>query len=168
MTIGSSGTILPPIPSWRLAMLIGHDPLPTPIDELVEIVGILAAGLLAIAAVRWLGLRAAVPAAEDTAKRTDGPAVAFTLPSSLPLSTGVRRVTHNEIHAAELGFTVGIVTVWLARWNGTAAVALLVAFVSGTLGFRRYCSKAFRTTRREPWYALLALVVGGALNIYAA
>jgi hypothetical protein len=158
---------------------LDREELMSPIDEVPELVAVLLAALFALGGVRWLLGRGSQqdPGAgsqmESTASREEdaapaGPAVAFMLPASLPLSAGVRRVTHNEIHAVELGLVVGVVTIWLSGRNGTAGVALLVAFVSGTLGFRRYCSPAFHTTRREPWYALVALVVGGTLTMLAA
>ena len=87
--------------------------------------------------------------------------VAFTLPSFLPVSAGIRRVTHNEIHAVELGAVVGFVVVWLLSVGRTdPAITIVVAFVAGALGFKRYSSKAVKTVRMEPWYALLALLAG--------
>lgn len=86
---------------------------------------------------------------------------AFTLPSFLPVSKGIREVTHNEVHAFELGIVVGFVTVWLYSIGRTnAAGAIVVAFVAGGLGFRRYKSKAVATVRMEPWYAFLAFAAG--------
>lgn len=91
--------------------------------------------------------------------------VAFTLPSILPLSKGIRNVTHNEIHALELGLVVGVLVLWLLSLGKQGVVRnLVITFVAGTLGYKRYSSKAFKTTRYEPWYALLALAGGGALG----
>lgn len=137
-------------------------------------------GVLSIAVVRWLVKRSAAgttvseassstagdvsvsTTAQSTSKKHN---VAFTLPSVLPLSKGIRSVTHNEIHAIELGLVVGGVTAWLfARGRIDPAVGILVAFVGGSLGFNRYSSKAFKTIRLEAWYALLALAGGGALG----
>jgi hypothetical protein len=87
---------------------------------------------------------------------------AFTLPGFLPLSKGIREVTHNEIHALELGFVAGFVVAWLYTLGRTnVAVGLAVTFVGGSLGYKRYKTKAFATIRLEPWYAMLALL-GGA------
>ena len=91
--------------------------------------------------------------------------VAFTLPAILPVSKGIRQVTHNEIRAIELGFVVGLVLTWLYDAGHTEpALGILVAFVVGSLGFKRYGSKAFKTIRLELGYALLALAGGGALG----
>lgn len=91
--------------------------------------------------------------------------VAFTLPSILPLSQGIRNVTHNEIHALELGLVVGVLVLWLLSLGKQGVVRnLVITFVAGTLGYKRYSSKAFKTTRYEPWYALLALGAGGVLG----
>jgi hypothetical protein len=91
--------------------------------------------------------------------------VAFTLPAILPVSKGIREVTHNEIHALELGVVVGVISVWLFSLGRTRAVyGIVIAFVAGSLGFKRYGSKAFKTIRLEPWYALLALAAGGVLG----
>ncbi|QAU14013.1 hypothetical protein EKH57_15585 [Halorubrum sp. BOL3-1] len=87
---------------------------------------------------------------------------AFTLPAAIPLSKGVRKVTHNEIHALELGLVVGVVTSWLlSTGRENSAAFLVLAFVAGTLGVRRYGTKAFETVRLEPWYAVVAFAVGG-------
>lgn len=88
--------------------------------------------------------------------------VAFTLPGLLPVSKGIRSVTHNEIHAAQLGLLVGFVVVWLTNAGRTElAFGIVGAFVVGALGYGRYATKAFETIRIEPWYALLAFA-GGA------
>lgn len=139
-------------------------------------------GIATVAAVRWLLKRAApeftvtesttAASVTSTASLSGGSVskdnVAFTLPGFLPVSKGIRQVSHNEVHAFELGLVVGIVVTWLYASGNTGPVAtILTVFVAGTLGFRRYRSKAFRTTRHEPWYALVALVLGCALS-YAA
>lgn len=88
---------------------------------------------------------------------------AFTLPGFLPVSEGIRHVTHNEIHAIELGAVVGFVTIWLFSIGRTnAAGGIVVAFIAGCLGFRRYKSKAVATIRMEPWYAFVAFGLGAA------
>lgn len=93
---------------------------------------------------------------------------AFTLPSFLPLSKGIRTVTHHEVHAIELGIVVGVTNAWLlSHGRRNVAITIAVVFVAGALGYKRYKSKAFRTIRMEPWYALLAFgggsIVGMAL-----
>lgn len=148
-----------------------------------------AGGLLSVGGVRWLIKRRAggtlSNAAAGTTVHTGGGAasggaastttttrasaskhnVAFTLPSFLPVSDGIRHVTHNEIHALELGVTVGLSMVWLYTEGRTKVVTgVVVAFVAGSLGYKRYSSKAFKTIRYEPWYALVALCLGGALG----
>ncbi len=91
-----------------------------------------------------------------------GKSVAFTLPAVLPISKGIREVTTNEVHALELGAIVGFVTVWLiAIGRRDAGFGLALVFVGGSLGYKRYKSKAFKTIRMEPWYALMAFAAGG-------
>jgi len=90
-----------------------------------------------------------------------GKSVAFTLPSVLPISKGVREVTSNEVHAVELGAIVGFITLWLIHiGRRDAGFGLALVFVGGSLGYKRYSSKAFKTIRMEPWYALMAFAAG--------
>jgi hypothetical protein len=131
-------------------------------------------GVVSVGAVRWLVKRRAAGAGSQAATATavsttaaggKKHSVAFTLPGLLPVSKGIRQVTHNEVHAIELGFLVGLVLAWLYDAGHTKPViGILVAFVAGSLGYRRYSSKAVETIRVEPWYALLALAAGGALG----
>lgn len=138
-------------------------------------------GLVSLATIRWLvkrGSSADVPA--GTQVRTSGDATvassrssggkskaAFTLPSIIPLSKGVRTVTHDEVHALELGFVVGIVSAWLYSIGRTEiAGSIVVMFVVGSLGYKRYRSKAFKTVRAEPWYGLIALAIGGSVGYW--
>jgi len=91
-----------------------------------------------------------------------GQSVAFTLPAFLPISKGIREVTTNEVHALELGAIVGFVTVWLLHiGRRDAGFGLALVFIGGSLGYKRYKSKAFKTIRMEPWYALMAFAFGG-------
>ncbi|RXK48648.1 hypothetical protein [Halorientalis pallida] len=91
-----------------------------------------------------------------------GQSVAFTLPGFLPVSKGIREVTTNEVHALELGAIVGFVAVWLIHiGRRDAGFGLALVFVGGSLGYKRYKSKAFKTIRMEPWYALMAFAAGG-------
>lgn|GEM_PF-5592221 len=161
---------------------VNQEELQTELQDLVasmgplDIIAVVGFTLTAVASVRYL-VKRAVPtggtsggAASTTVNTTAQPGggtakhkVAFTLPGILPISRGIREVTHNEIHAIELGFVVGLIATWLyATGNREPVVALVVAFVAGSLGYKRYSSKAFKTVRLEPWYALLALT-GGAL-----
>jgi len=88
---------------------------------------------------------------------------AFTLPGFLPVSKGIRKVSHNEIHAIELGIVVGFVVIWLFSIGRTnAAGVIVVAFIAGALGFRRYKTKAVATVRMEPWYGFIAFAIGAA------
>lgn len=101
----------------------------------------------------------------STTAGTVDPKVAFTLPSILPISRGIREVTHDEVHALELGAVIGFVVVWLYSVGRTnPAIGIVIAFVGGALGFRRYSSKAVKTVRMEPWYALLALLAGAGVG----
>ncbi len=94
-----------------------------------------------------------------------GDHAAFTLPAFLPLSKGVRSVSHNEVHAIELGLVVGFVISWLTSiGRQNVAVFLSVMFIAGALGYKRYRTKAFKTVRLEPWYAMMAFAVGGGIG----
>lgn len=91
--------------------------------------------------------------------------VAFTMPRFLPVSKGIRQVSHNEVHAIELGLVVGAIAVWLISIGRTRiGTGIIIAFVAGSLGFKRYANKAFKTLRHEPWYGLLALVAGAGVG----
>lgn len=95
--------------------------------------------------------------------KTDAPA--FTIPGFVPLSKGVREVTHNEIHAMEMGVVLGFAISWLASiGEQTTAVFLAVLFIVAALGYKRYRTKAFETIRLEPWYALVAFAVGAGIG----
>ncbi|MEF8901751.1 MAG: hypothetical protein V5A25_11070 [Halovenus sp.] len=88
-------------------------------------------------------------------------APAFTLPGFVPLSKGVRQVTHNEIHAMELGVVLGFAVSWLVSLGEqTTAVFIATLFIVGALGYKRYRTKAFETARLEPWYAVVAFAIG--------
>lgn len=90
-----------------------------------------------------------------------GKAVAFKLPAFLPVAEGIREVTTNEVHALELGAIVGFVTLWLlSTGRQEAAFGIALVFVGGSLGYKRVSSKAFKTIRMEPWYALMAFAAG--------
>ena len=90
-----------------------------------------------------------------------GKSVAFTLPAVLPVSKGIREVTTNEVHALELGAIVGFITVWLLHiGRQDAGFGLALVFIGGSLGYKRYQSKAFKTIRMEPWYAVMAFAFG--------
>lgn len=167
--------------TWTVVVVL-QSSLESTLNDIVSVTPIEAAaigggGLLSIGAVRWLVKRSAASetsggqAATTVSTTASGTGtgnkhnVAFTLPGFLPVSTGIRQVTHNEIHAIELGLVVGVALTWLWNAGHTEPVfAILVAFVAGSLGFKRYGSKAFKTIRLEPWYALLALGAGAALG----
>lgn len=144
---------------------------------LIETAAVGGGGIFSVGAVRWLVKRSAgsTTSGDGTATSVSTTAagagtgkkdkVAFTLPGFLPVSRGIRQVTHNEIHAIELGLIVGVALTWLYDAGHTKPVfGILVAFVAGSLGFRRYGSKAFKTIRLEPWYALLSLGAGAAVG----
>lgn len=143
----------------------------------VEAAAVGGSGVVSVGAVRWLLKRRATPTggANPTATSVSTTAsgtgtgskksVAFTLPGLLPVSKGIREVTHDEVHAIELGLVVGAVLTWLYSAGHTEPVfGILVAFVAGSLGFKRYSSKGVKTIRMEPWYALLSLATGGVVG----
>ncbi|UPW01169.1 hypothetical protein M0R88_03470 [Halorussus gelatinilyticus] len=75
-------------------------------------------------------------------------------------------LTYTEIHAIILGAVVGVLAGY-AHGIGrtTVAVGVAATFVAVALGLK-YTGEipaAQQTLRREPWYALAALVVGGAV-----
>ncbi len=169
--------LLQSVPSGPESLVDGLSGELTPLN-----VGLVAgSGILSVGVVRWLVKRSAsgAPEAAPTEVRTSGgttvtstasssskkASAAFTLPSFVPLSKGIRTVTHHEIHALELGFVVGVVSVWLLSVGRQEVVyTIVVAFVAGSLGYKRYSSKAFKTVRHEPWYGLMALAAGGLLG----
>ena len=75
-------------------------------------------------------------------------------------------LTYTEVHAAVLGVVVGVLAGY-ARVVGyeTVAVGSGVVFVAVALGLgaRGELPAAQTTLRREPWYALAAFLLGGAL-----
>lgn len=94
-----------------------------------------------------------------------GDHAAFVMPGFVPLSKGVREVTHNEIHAMELGAVLGFVISWLASiGEQNIAVFLAALFIAGALGYKRYRTKAFKTIRMEPWYAIVAFGLGAGIG----
>ena len=80
---------------------------------------------------------------------------------------GQNRLTYTEVHASILGFVVGSLA-WYAHELGrtTLAVTAGAVFVAIALGvyMRGRLPVAQRTIRHEPWYALAAFVVGGAVS----
>lgn len=148
------------------------------LERLVVFAG---AGFASVTGVRWLLKRRASPEGPSgTEVRTSGdPAVAtsrssgdksdvaFTLPWIVPVSQGIREVTHDEVHALELGFVVGVLAAWLFAIGRTRIVGtIVVVFIVAALGYRRYSSKALKTVRKEPWYGLIALLVGGSVGYW--
>jgi hypothetical protein len=75
------------------------------------------------------------------------------------------RFTFREWHAAVLGGVVGALAAYLHRIEfSVVGVSLAVLFVLGALGKRVYDgSVAGRTITKEPWYALAAFALAGAL-----
>lgn len=77
-------------------------------------------------------------------------------------------ITYTEVHALILGATVGL----LAGYGHTIgqtklATSFTAIFVAVALGIK-YTGKipaAQQTIRREPWYALAALVVAGVVAL---
>ncbi|PSQ50854.1 hypothetical protein BRD15_00740 [Halobacteriales archaeon SW_6_65_15] len=78
------------------------------------------------------------------------------------------RVTYTELHALVLGAVVGVLAGY-AHGIGrtTVATAFTSLFVAISLGVRANgkLPMAQRTVRREPWYALAALLVGGVVGV---
>ncbi|UPV75092.1 hypothetical protein M0R89_03250 [Halorussus limi] len=76
--------------------------------------------------------------------------------------------TYTELHAAILGAIIGVLAGY-AHGIGrtTVAVGVTATFVAVALGLK-YTGEipaAQRTVRREPWYALAALLAGGAAGL---
>ncbi|NHN59912.1 MULTISPECIES: hypothetical protein [Halorussus] len=77
-------------------------------------------------------------------------------------------LTYTEVHALVLGGVVGVLAGYghvigrtdLATWLTAAFVAAALG-----LGVAGRLSKAQATVRREPWYALAALLVGGTAAV---
>jgi len=79
-----------------------------------------------------------------------------------PLFEAVDGVSLNEAHAALEGAAVG----WLAAWSGRETVAVVAAVVA--VGWPGRGPIGLRTLRREPWWALVGLVVGVVVGERAA
>ena len=79
-------------------------------------------------------------------------------------------LTYTEFHALVLGAVVGVLAGY-AHGIGRTAVAAAFAslFVALALGVHANGTlpMAQRTVRREPWYALAALLVGGVVGFAA-
>jgi hypothetical protein len=76
-------------------------------------------------------------------------------------------VTYTEVHAGVLGAVGGVLAGYASRHGfQSVSVALGVAFVAIALGVsvRGDVPVAQRTLRREPWYALSAFLLGGAVG----
>lgn len=77
-------------------------------------------------------------------------------------------LTYTEVHAVILGAVVGVLTGY-AHGIGRTEVAVGVAtfFVLASLGVKKRgeLPVAQCTIRREPWYALAALLIGGAVGL---
>jgi len=75
-------------------------------------------------------------------------------------------LTYTELHAVVLGVVIGVLAGYAHRiGRTTAAIGVTTTFVGLALGLQ-YTGEipaAQRTVRREPWYALAALVAGGAV-----
>lgn len=79
-----------------------------------------------------------------------------------PLRATADEVSLNETHAALEGAAVG----WLAAWSGREGVAVAAAVVA--LAWPACGPIGLRTLAREPWWALVGLVVGVAVGERAA
>jgi Mg/Co/Ni transporter MgtE len=81
------------------------------------------------------------------------------------------RLTDAELHALFLGATVGVLAGYAYGIGLTlAATAVTSLFVALSLGVQANGTvpMAQRTVRREPWYALAALVAGGVVGVVVA
>jgi hypothetical protein len=78
--------------------------------------------------------------------------------------------TYTELHATILGGVIGVLVGYAHDIGRTEiAVGVTSTFVAVALGLK-YTGKipaAQRTVRREPWYALVALLVGGGVVLAA-
>jgi len=75
-----------------------------------------------------------------------------------PVRKAVNGPSVNEAHAALLGACLGV----LSAQTGRDSAALLVALTA--LVWPARGSVALRTLRREPWWALVGLIVGVAVG----
>ncbi|MFC7079598.1 hypothetical protein [Halorussus caseinilyticus] len=77
-------------------------------------------------------------------------------------------LTYTEVHAAVLGAVIGTLAGYAHGIGRTeVSIGVVSTFVAVALGLK-YSGKipaAQRTIRREPWYALAALLVGGAVGL---
>ena len=77
-------------------------------------------------------------------------------------------LTYTEFHAVILGAVVGVLAGYAHAIGRTSIAATFTSiFVALALGIYATgkLSAAQRTVRREPWYALAALLVGGVVGV---
>jgi hypothetical protein len=90
-------------------------------------------------------------------------------PMGKPVLGTENSLTYAELHAVVLGAVTGVLAGY-AHGIGrtTVAVGVTATFVAVALGleYTGELPAAQRTVRREPWYALAALVVGGAVVLF--
>jgi len=79
------------------------------------------------------------------------------------------RLTFREWHAAVLGASVGAVAAYLPSVGYPGVGVTLAGLLVGVaFGVKRLGSVAGRTVRKEPWYALTALVaVAAVVRLFA-
>jgi hypothetical protein len=160
----------PPLRSAEGAAVYGSGGMMT-IGGVLKVIGRFRSNSSPTAAAPTAGGTVVTTAKGGTPPSIKNDKTAFTLPGFLPVSKGIRKVSHNEIHALELGVVAGFLVVWLysiGRQN--VAAGLTILFVAGALGFERYKSKAIATVRMEPWYAFVAFALGagGAYGVFLA
>jgi hypothetical protein len=160
----------PPLRSAEGAAVYGSGGMMT-IGGILKVIGRFRSKSTPTAAAPTAGGTVVTTAKGGTPPSIKNDKTAFTLPGFLPVSKGIRKVSHNEIHALELGAVVGFLVLWLysvGRQN--VAAGLTILFVAGALGFERYKTKAIATVRMEPWYAFVAFAMGagGAYWVFLA
>lgn len=89
------------------------------------------------------------------------------------MSKGVgssNKLTFDEWHAAAMGIVIGLVVIYLQQTGSQQLARGIVGlFVLVALGqkAREKASKGRTTIRKEPWYALGGLAVGGGAALAA-
>ncbi|WP_435155284.1 hypothetical protein [Haladaptatus sp. DFWS20] len=80
-----------------------------------------------------------------------------------PVVDSKNSVTYAEVHAAILGIVIGILAGYVSTM-GFESVGIGFVMISPEIGVCGDVQIAQQTIRREPWYALAAFLVGGAVG----
>ncbi|WP_266078686.1 hypothetical protein [Haladaptatus caseinilyticus] len=84
-----------------------------------------------------------------------------------PVVGSKNNITYTEVHAGILGIVIGVLAGYVSELgfhSMAVGVAIVFIMISLGVGIRGDVPIAQRTIRREPWYALTAFLLGGAIG----